>query len=438
MFDNLTKENTDVAGLDIEAVTFEENESEEFDLPEKIKTNNILRADLTSYTNGLQVESVLTSLVSGYYVIPKFQRKYIWKKSQVANLALSLIKDVPVPPIYLYINERKKQVVLDGQQRVTSLFLYFNDLWYAGVEEYRRLDFDKINTLNTALRNEEAALVQLSMNTNMLKKELAAEKKDIRDKIKSISGELKKLGLVRSKFYVKDGEEDKEISFSSFNDDEKEFLKRKRLDTTIVECRSENAPKVYADIFKLLNSGGKLLSAQEVRNGVYWELELYDSLFEANKNKQWREIYGKESDVSKDVEILLKILALNYYTEIKDEEIKIVYDGTFNWSNIMEDYSNIAARWGSKEVSEQINFLTNFLENIQNINRKESICNKAVFEASVVAYTKLKCSGVIEYKWLCSLGEEKEFQKGEVLSNKQSVEKRLTKALNLFKEKYIV
>lgn len=438
MFDNFTKENNEEARLEIEAVTFEENESEEFDLSEKIKTNNILRADLTSYTNGLQVESVLTSLVTEYYVIPKFQRKYIWKKSQVANLALSLIKDVPVPPIYLYINERKKQVVLDGQQRVTSLFLYFNDLWYVGVEEYQRLDFRKINNLNEDLKREEDLLVQLDNNTEMTKKELTAKRREVKAKIKVIAGELKKLGLARSKFYVKDGEEDKEISFSSFTEDEREFLKRKRLDTTIVECRSKNAPKVYADIFKLLNSGGKLLSAQEIRNGVYWELELYDLLFEVNKNRQWREIYGKESDVSKDIEILLKILALNYFTEIKNGEIKIVYDGTFNWSNIMEEYSDIAAKWGTEEVTEQISLLTNFLNKVQNIDRKEIVCNKAVFEAAFVAFTKLECSENVEYKWLCGLGDEKEFQKGEVLSNKQSVEKRLTKALSLFKEKYVV
>lgn len=209
---------------------------------------------------------------------------------------------------------------------------------------------------------------------------------------------------------------------------------RKRIELTIVECNGPNASKVYADIFKLLNTGGKLLSAQEIRNGVYWELLLYEELFIVNKNKKWRAIYGKESAVSKDIEILLKVLSLNYYTTIEDDSIKIEYVGTFNWSNIMEDYSIISARWNDEEIHKQISLLTTFLDKIKDIN--EQRCNKAVFEATFVAYTKLNCSDAIEYEWLCGLEQAEEFQKGNVLSNKQSVESRLTKALCLIKEKY--
>ena len=348
MFDNLTNEYSE--NPEYEAITFEENEKEEYDLSEKITINSILRAKLVSFTNGLQVESLLSSLVSGYYLIPKFQRKYIWKKKQVSNLALSLIKDVPIPPLYLYVNNRKKQVILDGQQRVTSLFLYFNDLWYEGTEEYHRLDFCSIDVKNNELRQEERKMALLDKNDELSYAERSTKRKVINENIKRISLELKKMGVSRSKFYIKDSEKDIDISFSSFSDDEKEFLRRKRLDITVVECKDSFSSKVYADIFKLLNSGGKLLSAQEIRNGVYWELLLYDELFEVNKNTTWRAIYGKESDVSKDVEILLKILALNYYTVIKDNRIKIEYDGTFNWSNIMEEYSIESATWSKEKV----------------------------------------------------------------------------------------
>lgn len=439
MFDRFTDDKLNINEDNIESVSFEENEKDEYDIAEKVKTNNILKADITSYSNGLQIESVISSLVSGYYIIPKFQRKYIWKKSQVANLALSLMKDVPIPPIYLYVNERKKHVILDGQQRVTSLFLYFNDLWYVGTEEYRRLDFYRINELNTKLKEAEADIQSIISDASLSKKEQSSKLKAAKQEAKLYANELKNLGLVRTNFFVEDGKANTEISFSSFTEDEKEFLKRKRLDLTIVECRSGNAPKVYAEIFKHLNCGGKLLSAQEVRNGVYWELELYDKLFEVNKNKQWRAIYGKESVVSKDVEILLKILALNYYTEVKDNQINIVYDGTFNWSNIMEEYSDIAATWSTEEVSRQISLLTNYLNKITNIiDNSENRCNKAVFEASFVAFTKINCNESIDYEWLRSLDKEEEFQKGNVLSNKQSVEDRLTKALKKFREKYCV
>lgn len=411
---------------------------------EKTSINNILKAKITNYTNGLQVESVLSSLESGYYVIPKFQRRFVWKKNQVANLALSIIKAVPIPPLYLFYNEKKKHVILDGQQRVTAMFLYFNDLWYTGRKVYERFDFKEIGCLNSKALKLEMELVEVKefggtkTKLNQLKRE-----------IKEIYNELKSQhGIIRSKYYVEDNGKKQEITFSTFDKDEREFLLRKRIDISVVECRSKNPQKVYADIFKLLNSGGKLLGSQEIRNGIYWELPLYDMLFDLNKNRHWRKIYGKESDYSKDMEILLKMLALNYYTKVNEEyneecekieeTVRIDYDGTFNWSNIMDEYSFISQNWSDEKLKEEIARLKKFLNGIEGIEEVGEKCNKAVFEAVFVAWCKKQRNQNIDYEWLYKIAKEKEFQKGNVLSNKASVESRLTKALKMVKEKYDV
>lgn len=39
-------------------------------------------------------------------------------------MAISLIRGLPIPPIYVYRNEKKQMVIIDGQQRILSLFLY--------------------------------------------------------------------------------------------------------------------------------------------------------------------------------------------------------------------------------------------------------------------------------------------------------------------------
>lgn len=86
----------------------------------------------------------------------------------------------------------------------------------------------------------------------------------MKKQIKEIYGELKEnYGIVRSKFYIDDNDTKREITFSSFDQEEQDFLFRKRIDITVVECRSKNAQRVYADIFKLLNSGGKLLGLKK-------------------------------------------------------------------------------------------------------------------------------------------------------------------------------
>ena len=82
----------------------------EDDFPEDEIDENIigdvLRTSINSSMTGLQLESIISSLKSGYFVIPGFQRKFIWTKNQVASLALSIIKGIPVPPLYVYVDNK--------------------------------------------------------------------------------------------------------------------------------------------------------------------------------------------------------------------------------------------------------------------------------------------------------------------------------------------
>lgn len=59
--------------------------------------------------------------------------------------------------------------------------------------------------------------------------------------------------------------EQSDITFSRFDEESREYILRKTLEVTIVECRDKDPQKVYAHIFYLLNSAGKLLGPQEVR-----------------------------------------------------------------------------------------------------------------------------------------------------------------------------
>ena len=189
------------------------------------------------------------------------------------------------------------------------------------------------------------------------------------------------------------------------------------------------------NIFKLLNSAGKILGAQEIRNGIFWQTNLYKRLYNINESNQtWRAIYGKISVYSKDMEILLKVLALSYYSKVKSdakgEHIEVDFSG-FSWAKIMEEYSSLAIE---KDLNEEIDRLEKYLERICLVNNKELKCRKAVFEAVFVAmcFVVPEMDKDIEYEWLCNVGE----LFGSILSSKMSVEERLTIAYNAVKEKY--
>lgn len=87
---------------------------------------DVLDTQIFTSHSGLQLESIVNSLKTDYFQVPGFQRQFVWTKNQVAALAFSILKGIPIPPLYLYVDSNtKKHIILDGQQRVTAIFLYY-------------------------------------------------------------------------------------------------------------------------------------------------------------------------------------------------------------------------------------------------------------------------------------------------------------------------
>jgi len=86
----------------------------------------------------MKIKELIDGIRNSDIVLPEFQREYVWGRDQAKKLFASLINDYPIgallfwktdaPPELKNIDERKKQsgliqVILDGQQRLTSLYL---------------------------------------------------------------------------------------------------------------------------------------------------------------------------------------------------------------------------------------------------------------------------------------------------------------------------
>lgn len=285
----LSKGNEIFAANDTEEFDVEESEYlQEKEEPEEsmIDTkdiDNLLNAKVSYNTRSVQIDSILGSLMDGYYVIPQFQRRYVWNKEKIAYLALSIIKNIPIPPLYLYLDpDTKQQYVLDGQQRLISLFLYFNDLSYSRSDN--SIDFGEVSKLNKQIKQLEEERDRL-IEAKGLNQELKKIKNEIKEK--SIILE-KKYGMKRCQYLVEvtdtsiNEKSSLDISFSNFEKRSQSLMFHKTLEISLVECHDLYPQKTYAYIFKLLNSAGKLLSKQEIRNGVYWKTNLYDRLYSMN------------------------------------------------------------------------------------------------------------------------------------------------------------
>lgn len=74
----------------------------------------------------LKVTAFLTN--DTIVVNPYFQRNYIWEEPKKSELIESIIVGFPIPSVYSYFDQdSNKQMIIDGQQRLTTLISYMNN-----------------------------------------------------------------------------------------------------------------------------------------------------------------------------------------------------------------------------------------------------------------------------------------------------------------------
>lgn len=187
--------------------------------------------------------------------MPGYQRQFVWKEVQSSKLVESFLLDLPVPPVYFYKERRSQKLqVIDGQQRLKSIFYFFDGIF--GDKEKGCKDIFRLKGLSD-----------------------------------------------RSKYH--------ERTFQEFDPTEQRKLNDSVLRAFIVQQLDPNDDTSVYHIFERLNTGGTLLTNQEVRNCIYHG-KFNDFIVNLNKNQSWRIILGKEKPDSrqKDVELILRFFAL--------------------------------------------------------------------------------------------------------------------------------
>ena len=78
----------------------------------------------------LGIDAIVGQVKSGILFLrplsdrPKFQRQYVWADKLASRLVESVLLNVPIPPCYLSENEDCELDVIDGQQRIFSLYRF--------------------------------------------------------------------------------------------------------------------------------------------------------------------------------------------------------------------------------------------------------------------------------------------------------------------------
>ena len=285
----------------------------------------------------LKKEVAFKTLIDGvkdnFYVIPIFQRAFRWQKGQVENLAVSLYKGLPIPPIYVYRNEFNQMEILDGQQRIVSLYLYY------------------IGKYTKRQRNNQLFLYEYGRG----KKSFAAMLEE--------DNKLEDVSYVMRIYEPEGGEREKDISYAKLSDAERRIVDY--VPITVIEISiGDQADKneLLGRIFANLNSGGTPLSHQEFRNGIH-QSPFYDMLANFNEtNEKWRSLYGNIDKTSRDMEFLLRFFAIRDLVTWDGEKFSVKsFD---NYTKLLDDFSIQADGFSEQKIQSCKDSLSEFVDKI--------------------------------------------------------------------------
>jgi len=211
--------------------------------------------DITVIPADYTLEVLYQKWINGEIVIPSFQRSFVWNIVQSSRLIESFMMGLPIPPVFFYVQSDQKNVVIDGRQRLQSVFYFFEG--YFGESDISN--------------KREFRLEGINENSKWHKKR-----------------------------------------FIDFEEADQRKLKNAVLRTILVRQLhpDQDHTSIY-HIFERLNTGGTPLQDQEVRNCVF-SGTFNDLLVELNKYKNWRKIIGKPKPDTrqKDVQLILRYMSL--------------------------------------------------------------------------------------------------------------------------------
>ena len=93
---------------------------------------------------------------------PSFQRRYVWTDKLASRLIESILLKVPIPPCYLSQNDDFELDVIDGQQRLFSIYRFTDN-------RFRLSDLEILTELNGAFFYQLSSKTRRQLNTHTLR-----------------------------------------------------------------------------------------------------------------------------------------------------------------------------------------------------------------------------------------------------------------------------
>lgn len=333
---------------------------------------NARRHSLTTYGADYSVRVVVQQIKSSAIYVPNFQRQFIWSREEGSRFIESLILGLPVPGIFLAYDSAGKLIIIDGQQRLMSLYYFYNGI-------------------------------------------LRGEKFSLRGVAPDLEGK----------------------TYENLSYEDKARLDNQVIHATVVspDDPKNDTESVYV-LFERLNSGGKKLTAQEIRSSLYYGA-FNEYLNEVVTTDIWAEIFGFSNDRFKSQELILRFLAFYYERSTYETPMSLFLNKFMSENREFGKYTQAAIH----------GLLFPALANVRNALGRRAFrvgggINAAVFDSVMIGLvTRLKSdnlnSGEIREAYNSLLMDDKYLSAVRAgTAHKASIEARIQIAIDYFGRDY--
>lgn len=258
-------------------------------------------------------------------IVPFYQRNFVWTIEQASKLVESFLMGLPVPQVFIYINDDECWEIIDGQQRILSI-KYFMEGFFGEADSNGNRKIFKLKGLSERSEYNQKTFSELSL----------------KDRRKLENSTLRAI--------------------------------------LIKQLQPNNSSDCVFHIFERLNTGGTQLKPQEIRNAVY-RGNIVSELQNLNHNPEWQKILGlrKEDKNQKDVELVLRLFSLYHNWEEYDKPMLKFLN--LNMSK-NRDFNSSNANEFKNKFSEIVNLI---YRNIEKPFRPKKVINLSSLEAIFIA-----------------------------------------------------
>ena len=313
---------------------------------EELQPYEVKERKLITQPYDMSVQTVVEQIKNGdIFLEPPYQREYRWAKEKAARFIESLLLNIPIPNIFLAEEDDVTYTVIDGRQRLNT------------IKNFILPDSEKDRIILQGLQ------VRSDLNGKTFEE---LDKKD--------QGKLKKQYL-RCSVILNDSD-----------------------------------PQIKFDVFERLNTGSEKLQPQEIRNCTYRGNfnELIKKLAKNNKFKSMLKLNASNSRNMTDVEYVLRFFAYSLdINNYKGSVGEFLNNFMRNHRNLEEEQINNYQNLFEKTVDNLYMVLGNnaFKRYVPDKKNWYSVTNKALFDAEMVAFSKVDISNLSEEK-LVNIQEE--------------------------------